>query len=924
MERWQQIESLFQEALHRDPVERDAFVREACQGDSALQREVSSLLANYDEAGRSESWAAAAAAQLIGTSGLLQAGQSLGPYRIESFLAAGGMGRVYRATDTRLDRQVAIKVSAAQFSERFEREARVIASLNHPNICQLHDVGPNYLVMELVEGPTLGDRIRQGNLPVDEALAIARQIAEALDAAHEKGKVHRDLKPANVKITPEGVVKVLDFGLAKAPDDNTTTGHSGISPTRTMPLTGPGVIVGTAAYMSPEQARGAAVDKRADIWAFGCVLYEMLSGKPAFQGETPSDILAAALKEEPDWSRIPAKMQPLVRRCLMKDPKYRLRDIGDAMLLVDGVSDPGLTRLPQPLLRVSVELSPGATLSRSQGGQVALSADGTRIAIVEQVAPAEFRLATRRLDESEFVHLSGTEGALMPFFSPDGQWIGFFADGKLKKIAVQGGAAITLCEAASPLGASWGDDDNIIAVLNVGKSGLLRIPSGGGTPTPVTELNREKGDFGHVFPQVLPDSRAVLFGNGPEGPSGSIDVLSFQNGERKTLQRGVSLGRYLSSGHLVYMQQNTLFAAPFNLRRLEVTGAPQSVLHDVSVGPQGNRNVDFSQTGTVAYVSGKELPGKFAIFWLDSAGKVQPLHLAPGFYLSPRFSPDGKRLAFSMYISPVEGNVWVKDLERGTTSRLTSLPGHNTSPVWTPDGRSIVFGSVFGAAPGMYWIRSDGSGEPQRLTEGKTIQFPYSFSPDGKRLAFLQLSTGGHPEIWTAPVEVGRDRSAPLARLGEGEPFLATRFSVGQPAFSRDGRWLAYSSNETGAYEVYVRPFSGPGGKTPISTGGGRCPIWSRHARKLFFLGPDGRIMAVGYTASGDSFEAGKPQVWSPKPLLVVVGLHPYDLAPDGKRFAAVLYPDGTAEQEAKPTTSVTVILNFFDELQRRAPAASE
>jgi serine/threonine-protein kinase len=691
-----------------------------------------------------------------------------------------------------------------------------------------------------------------------------------------------------------------------------------------MPPTKAGVILGTAAYMSPEQARGTAVGKRADIWAFGCVLYEMLSGKPAFRGETASDILAAVLKEEPDWRRIPVRMQPLVRRCLMKDPKHRLRDIGDAMLLVDGLPDPALTRPLQPLLRVSVELSPGATLSRSKRGQVALSADGTRIAIVEQVAAAEFRLATRRLDESEFEPLSGTEGAFMPFFSPDGQWIGFFADGKLKKIAVQGGAAITLCEAPSPLGASWGDDGNIIAALNVGKSGLLRIPSGGGVPTPVTELNREKGEVGHIFPQVLPGSRAVLFGSGPEGPSGSIVVLSLQNGERKTLQRGVSLGRYLSSGHLVYVQLNTLFAAPFDLRSLEITGAPQSVLHDVSVGPEQNRNVDFSQTGTVAYTSGKELPGKLVIFWLDSVGKLQPLHLVPGFYFSPRFSPDGKRLAFSMYISPVEGNVWVKDLERGTTSRLTSVPGHNTSPVWAPDGKSIVFGSLYGPAPGMYWIRSDGSGEPQRLTEGKTTQLPYSVSPDSKRVAFLQLTAGGHPEIWTAPLEVGGDRGAPLARLGKAEPFLATPFSVVQPAFSPDGGWLAYSSNETGTYEVYVRPFPGPGGTLPISTGGGRFPIWSRHARKLFFLGPDGRVMVVGYKARGDSFAVGKPELWSPKSLLVVVGAPPYDLSPDGKRFAVVLYPDGTAEQAAKPITSVTVILNFFEELQRRAPAASK
>jgi serine/threonine-protein kinase len=500
VERLQQIENIFQEALQCPPTARDAYVREACRGDAELEREVSSLLANHNEDSKSESWPAAAAAQLIDLPTSLQPGQSLGPYRIESFLAAGGMGEVYRATDTRLHRQVAIKISAARFSERFEREAGVIASLNHPNICQLYDVGPNYLVMELVEGPTLADRIRQGALPLDEALAIARQIAEALEAAHEKGRVHRDLKPANVKITPDGVVKLLDFGLAKAAEEPVATGNLSDSPTQTISPTRAGVILGTAAYMSPEQARGAAVDKRADIWAFGCVLYEMLSGKLTFHGETTTDVLAAVLKEEPDWSRIPAKVQPLLRRCLAKNPKYRLRDIGDAMPLVEGgpevapaaqsrswpliaalavglsVAAVGWWRaarsvLPPsyPLVQLSASLPFGTGISEN-GQQVALSPDGRRIAVSMRDASGKYQLATRTLDQAQFVPLSGTEGALTPFFSPDGQWIGFSADGKLKKIAVQGAAPVTLCDAPGPApgfyGASWSDDDNIVAALN--------------------------------------------------------------------------------------------------------------------------------------------------------------------------------------------------------------------------------------------------------------------------------------------------------------------------------------------------------------------------------------------------------------------------------------------------------------------------
>jgi serine/threonine protein kinase len=943
MERWRQIESLFQEALQHDPAERDTWLQEACRGDSGLQREVVSLLANHHEATNFEPWAARAAAQLIDAPVSLQPGQSLGPYRIESFLAAGGMGEVYRATDTRLHRAVAIKLSAARFSERFEREARVIASLNHPHICQLYDVGPNYLVMELVEGPTLADRIRQGAIPVDEALGIARQVAEALEAAHEKGRVHRDLKPANVKITPEGVVKLLDFGLAKAGEEPVAADAPSDSPTQTISPTRAGMILGTAPYMSPEQARGAPVDKRADIWAFGVVLYEMLTGKRTFHGETTSDILAAVLKEEPDWSRIPAKVQPLLRRCVVKDPKYRLRDIGDAMPLLDAAPElaparrpwvwigvaailaitaaVGWLRSPRPathsLVELSANLSPGATVPKFPPGQLALSPDGTRIAIIEQEAAGKKRLATRRLDQSQFAPLSGTEGADWPFFSPDGQWIGFFADGKLKKIAVTGGSPIMLCDAPVPVGASWGDDNDIIAKLNLA-GGLSRIPSGGGVPTPLTELKKEKGEVMHGYPQVLAGSRAVLFTVLTSGHSlddADIDVLSVKTGERKTLHRGGFLGRYLATshgaGHLVYRSQNTVFAAPFDPDRLALTGATQPVLEDVSL------SFDSSQTGTFVYLTGKSGPQRL-IFWLDSTGKTQPLHLTPGFYWDSRLSPDGKRLAFAIGNVGVAG-IWVKDLERDTTSRLTSLPGHNDWPAWTPDGKNIVFRSFQLDRNLMYWIRADGSGEARRLTDGKTVQIPNSFSPDGKRLAYVQQNADGHWEIWTALVEGDSDHP----RLGSAEPFLRTSSDEMSPAFSPDGRWLAYQSNETGTFEVYVRPFPGPGAKHQISTRGGQFPIWSRNAHKLFFLASDRRIMVAAYTTKGDPFAAAKPQVWSEKRLLES-SVPLYDLEADGRRFAVVLYAVGTDEQEPKPTDSVTVLLNFFDELKRRVPAGGK
>ena len=468
MERWQQIESLFQQALERDPAERNAWLREACQGDSDLRREVASLLANHQAATDSKSWAAAAAAKLIDRPTSLEPGQYLGPYRIECFLAAGGMGEVYRATDTRLHRQVAIKVAAARFTERFEREARLIASLNHPNICQLHDVGPNYLVMEFVEGPTLADRIQQGAVPLEESLAIARQVADALEAAHERGIVHRDLKPGNVKVKPDGTVKVLDFGLAKMADPPETGARTEDSPTVTLDsaATRTGVILGTAAYMSPEQVRGIRVDKRADIWAFGVVLYEMVTGKRAFHGETTSDILAGVLKEEPDWSRIPARVQPLLRRCLAKDPKHRLRDIGDAMPLLEAAPEATPPRPPWPWVVAVVLLAalfavlafvhfremprearvmitsinpPENTSFPVVANPFALSPDGRQIAFRVAGADGKSQLWVRALDSPAARPLPGTEGALSYFWSPDSRSIAFF-DGKLKRIPVAGGA----------------------------------------------------------------------------------------------------------------------------------------------------------------------------------------------------------------------------------------------------------------------------------------------------------------------------------------------------------------------------------------------------------------------------------------------------------------------------------------------------
>jgi serine/threonine-protein kinase len=568
-------------------------------------------------------------------------------------------------------------------------------------------------------------------------------------------------------------------------------------------------------------------------------------------------------------------------------------------------------------MRLSAELPTGAIIDRFAGADVTLSPDGTRMALVEALAGGNFQLAVRRMDQSDFAPLSGTGGADQPFFSPDGQWLGFFADGKLKKVPVEGGETVTLCNAPGfPRGASWGDDGNIVAAFSNGSTGLVRVPAGGGTPTPVTQPSKEKGETAHAWPQFLPSSQAVLFtsyGRESGYDYGKIDVISLKTGERKTLQRSGSYGRYLPSGHLGYLRQNTLFVAPFDLNQLAVRGSPQPALEEVSINVNGRGDFDFSKTGTLAYVSSKGPAFHFQVFWLDSTGQTKPLHVTPGVYENPRFSPDGKRLAFEVATSPVLADIWVKDLQRDTMSRLTHLPGRNNGPLWTPDGKSIVFMSEFQEASGLFWINADGTGEAQRLTES-SWQSPGSFSPDGRRLAYVQLNADGNGEIWTAPVEGERDH----LRLGKPEVFLRATFSATDPAFSPDGHWLAYSSDESGTSELYVRPFPGPGGKLQISTRGGEYPVWSRKGRQLFFLTPDWHIMVADYTAAGDSFVAGKPRVWFQTNLAFLGGNYPYDLAPDGKHFAVVMSP--VESQEQKPIDSVVVLLNFFDELRRKVP----
>ena len=969
-EDYRQAGNLFDQLRELPPNERAAALDATCAGKPDLRAHVLRLLqadSDADSGSFLQRRALDDAARLITahSPNFVAPGARLGPYEIVAQIGAGGMGQVYKALDTRLHRTVAIKISEAQFSQRFEREALAVAALNHPNICTLYDVGPHYLVLEYVEGPTLAERLGAGAMPLEEALPLARQIAEALEAAHEEGIAHRDLKPANIKLTAEGKVKVLDFGLAKALETSTASGAGSVPNSAALMMTGTqtGAILGTASYMSPEQARGAAADKRADIWAYGVVLFEMLTGQRTFAGGTVADTLAAVLRAEVDWTALPPDTPPairrLLRRCLERDRARRLSDIAVAALEIDDAQAPNLevptvpapspkSWLPytvagvalclallaefnwwraqrfapsSPLIRLNAEIAAGLPLVRSNlGGVLALSPDGQRLALTLRGADGRVRLYTRLLRQSEVSPLAGTENASSPFFSPDSQWIGFAAAGKLKKISVDGGPAVTLCEAPAVRGASWGDDGQIVVSL-AGNTPLSRVPAEGGAPAPLTKLG--PGERSHRWPYVLPGSQAVLFtqsGSIGNYEDADIELFSLRTGARTTLLRRGFGARYLATsrglGHVVYVRQSTLFAVPFDPGRLAVAGSPVPVLADISSTATSGADLDASLNGTLVYLPGVAQPQGYPILWLDSSGETQPLAPSPAVYATPRVSPDGKRVAFSV-ASGQSSDLWVKDLGRDTPVRLSFLSGLNRSPVWTPDSKHIVFQSDSPAGAGLYWIRSDGAGEPHRLTDGRRGEAPDSFSPDGKRLAFHQSGNGGSSDIYTAVLE--GDPARP--RLGKPDLFLGTPFAELGPAFSPDGRWLAYASDESGTSEVYVRAFPGPGGRWQISTGGGYFPVWSRAGAELFFRNSEGLILAVPYSIRGDSFVAGKPRQWSDESVLTLSLISTYDMAPDGKRMAALLAINNDGQ---KLRTHLIFLLNFFDELRRRAPAGNE
>jgi eukaryotic-like serine/threonine-protein kinase len=890
----------------------------------------------------------------------LAPGTRLGPYEIVSALGAGGMGEVYRARDGKLNREVALKVLPESVAAdpdrlaRFHREAQVLGALNHPNIAQIYgfeDSGATHaIVMELVEGPTLADRIAEGPMPVDEAMAIARQIVDALEAAHEQGIIHRDLKPANVKVREDGTVKVLDFGLAKALDPTSSSGADVMnSPTLTARATQLGVILGTAAYMAPEQAKGKAVDRRADIWAFGVVLFEMLAGQRAFKGEDVSDVLAAVLRQEIDWTALPAstpaRLRLVLERCLERDPKKRLRDIGDVWIGMDtpdapaaaapsaaAPRRPGLARwLPWVAAFVIAGVSVAWAMLRATPSEpqlvtrsiapmkdlallVNVSRDGTRLAYVTASNSGGFAgITLRMLDQFEGRIVPGTEGGAVPLFSPDGQWIAYtdVGTGAIKKIPVTGGTAIRLCEGGLAAGAAWGDDDTIVFS---GSKGLMRVSGDGGTPEALTTLDATKGETAHIRPQFLPGGHQLLFTViSSEGAQFAVRDLD-KDGYR-VIAKGGDNGQYAPSGHgspnraeregghLTFVRGTTLFAMPFDLQRLEVTGGEVPVVENVStIGPTGTGDYSMSEGGLLAYFSTTESQGT-TLAWADRAGATKVL---PGqskqAWGTGRLSPDGHLVANSIGDDRGGRDIWTFDVERGTLTRLT-FNGQNDLPVWTPDSRRVFYGGTVDGKHGLYSVPADASAKAALVLATDQPATPTSFTPDGKTLVYNQMDANRKQQIFTLaiPTEGQPAQPRPLHEAAAAE--LAA-------VVSPDGHWVAYVSVESGSAEVYVQPFPGPGPKARVSLSGGTSPRWSKDGRELLYWAdvPSARLLAVDVTG-GATFHAGEPHE-----LFKQLSTTTWDTTPDRNRFLVELSSRQAGSQLA-------IVTNWFDELRRRAPA---
>jgi eukaryotic-like serine/threonine-protein kinase len=995
-ERWQRVKTLYDTAKARPATEREAFLSDACHGDQELLSEVQHLLRQPIDTAGFVSLVGGTAADLIEavhTVAKPLTGRRLGTFEVKSLLGRGGMGEVYRAHDTRLGRDVAIKVLPGAFTSdsarlaNFEREARVVASLNHPHIAAIHGIeeseGVRGLVLELVEGETLAEKIAQAEkssrrgLRMQEALNYARQIADALEAAHEKGITHRDLKPSNVKLTSEGAVKLLDFGIAKVvtgegPGIDLTQAH-----TATSGGTGTGLVIGTAGYMSPEQARGKTVDKRSDIWAFGCVLFETLSGKMAFEGDTVSDTIAAILDRDPDWSTLPADtpraVRQLIRRCLEKDPRQRLRDIGDARLELENlIRNPSDEITPEAAAeqtttwrkRTRSALAAAALLAIASAGliwyaltrpdaaagdnrvsrftvdlpkepwmvgmvptfnsNIALSPDGKLLALTPLPGPVYIR----RLDGLQNEPLEVTKSPNFrgaPLFSPDGLSISFIEGNGIiskrrpvLKAALSGGAAVTLTDYDNFHGGDWAADGWIYWTASY-PGGIVRMRDSGGPSEPVTQLDVKSGERSHRFARLLPSGEALIYTVAFEGidsyDDARIDLWDFKTKQKKTLITGGTSPMYSPSGHIVYARAGKLFAVPFDVSRREVTGSPFEVLDDVMMSRNtGAAHFTISARGDLAYAPGRAEGAERSLVWVDRAGKAEPLPLKPASYLYPRLAPDGRSMAVE--IEGPNHDFYFYDFARTVLSKVTT-DGMSHNPVWSPDGKRLAYRSWQAGGMTMWAMNADRSAAAERLDPKGTRQSPVSFSPDGKFLTFDQKDGETDDDAWILPIGGG----------GEARPIARTTSGEGGAKFSPDGQWVAYSSTESGKPEIYVQPFPGLGPKIQISNAGGTDPVWRRMGGELYYRAGK-KMMSVSVDTRGAELRASAPKMLFEGPYYEGTGAScemggpssaNYDVTPDGQRFLMVRdLTDTIAGMQ------VVVVLNWAEELKAKERARAQ
>jgi Tol biopolymer transport system component len=886
----------------------------------------------------------------------------VGPYEVVTPLGSGGMGVVYRVIDTKLGRHVALKLLPPEVARapdrlaRFEREAQLLPSLNHPNIAALYGLeeidDQLALVMELVEGEDLELYLTRGPVPVEETLEIAKQIADAMEEAHLKGVVHRDLKPSNVKLTPEGKVKVLDFGLAKAFVGEGGQGSSSDlsqTPTVAYGQTAAGVVMGTAAYVSPQQARGQTIDGRADTWAFGCVLYEMLTGARAFRGDNVSDILVQVLTREPDWDALPRGLPPalrrLLQRCLAKKAHRRLRDLGDIQLEIDEALDQlhgrpvpddapttqagatwkrlalwagvtvvlaGLaflggrgskdaTPVGPPAVRAHVDLAAGSAIELGMRPSLALSPDGS-VLVLAVDREGISQLYRRLLAEETLVPLDGTVDGTGPFFSPDGRWLGFFAEGKLKKVPTDGGAPIVLADAPVAQGGSFAPDGSVV-FAPVHGDGLWRVPADGGAAEPITTVDHARGEAGHHWPHVLPDGKHILMTvelDGKPYSEAQIVLASLETGVQRLLVQGGSDGRYVESGHLVYWHGGDLWIAAFELATLTTNGPPVRVLRNVMLGESnGFAEYGFSRNGVLAYIGGRHPQEERSLVQLDRSGTLETLTPERHAYETLRIAPDGRRLAVT--ITAANDAVWVYEFARRLLTRVT-YDNENLRPIWSPGGDRLLVG----ARPGgrSYQLRllaADGGGSFEVVRESDKVEQPESWSPSGDLVAFTRLEQETGSDIWILSMTGDRQARA----------FLNTRFDEGEARFSPDGRWMAYQSNESGQFEVYLRDFPGANIKKRISTDGGTQPRWRQDGRELFYRRGKA-VMAVDVTLGADAALSAPRRLFEGPRGLSIDGLEvsSWDALPDGSGFIMT-------EDHSEPVTGVNLLLGWLEDVRR-------